>query len=480
MFSLVKMNDKSQRSTTLITSKPFRLIFLLAIIGIAAFFSVLCIHEGHNWGDDFALYIEQAKAFKNSSMENLFEMNKFSMDHSKRVIGPYLYPPGFPCLLSFILEIKGIDFVILKLFCSAFFVGSLFLVYLLFGSAFKKSYYSLFIVAGVAFHSAFLTFSDSVLSDFPFLFFCLLSLYLIQNAKAYTGYAFLGIMFFCTIEIRDIGIVLLPTFFVRQFQYYSKVEGMKRVLQFSIPYVFFMVLFIPCYLIFSKGGSNHWGLLIKDQTLHGVYEHLVYYADLVTRYFFWGRINFFLILILAFFIILGVWVSLKEYIHFVVFSLLLFLILIIWPAYQGYRFLFPLLPFIIFFTLKGVEKVFSTRRAHNFYEFGFLFLFFTSFSIKELSETYKFSQRDTNEAYTSEMIEIYNFIAVEIPKNKIIGFEKPRVLRLFSGRNAIFSDYDFFSLSVAEYLLIHKSEYKEKKYVPLLETSNYILVSKHK
>ena len=78
---------------------------------------------GHEWGDDFILYLHQARCWIRGGMQELARSNQACMDQSDGVIGPYLYPQGFPVLMS--LPMRGIDiwgFMGLKIFNYSIFI----------------------------------------------------------------------------------------------------------------------------------------------------------------------------------------------------------------------------------------------------------------------------------------------------------------------------------------------------------------------
>ena len=78
------------------------LVYFISILG--AWF---CIDSGHEFGDDFILYIDQAERFWNNfDYQQLQIENKFCMQHSDQLIGPYLYPRGFPFFLSLFIGLK--------------------------------------------------------------------------------------------------------------------------------------------------------------------------------------------------------------------------------------------------------------------------------------------------------------------------------------------------------------------------------------
>lgn len=139
------------------------------------------IQSGHNWGGDFALYINQAKHIVDGfSIDELYELNKTSMQNSDIQIGPYLYPNGFPFLLAPIYYIFGIDLVWFKVLCSLFFILSIPLIYYLFKNDFKMRIYPLILVSIIAFNYKYIDYTDSIISDYPYLFFCILTFYLMK------------------------------------------------------------------------------------------------------------------------------------------------------------------------------------------------------------------------------------------------------------------------------------------------------------
>src|SRR5580692_1060 len=105
-----------------------KLRFVLCLfLAIASSFALalLCIHKGHNWGDDFAQYIEQARAISSHSLDSYLQTNRYAMDHSDSASGPYLCPNGFPLLIAPVYRLFGLNLVAFKVWCTLFFLGSL-------------------------------------------------------------------------------------------------------------------------------------------------------------------------------------------------------------------------------------------------------------------------------------------------------------------------------------------------------------------
>jgi hypothetical protein len=452
---------------------------LLGIMLLAVVFMGLSIQNGHDWGDDFALYIEQTKALTNGSIFRLYATNKFAMQYSSELVGPYLYPNGFPLLLSPLYYCFGLHFIAMKAFCSLFFIAAIPIVFSLVKPYFTNSIYPFLIILAFVFHISFVSFSDQILSDFPFFFFSFLSLLLMKSQHTFLNQLALGFCIFFTYFVRDIGIVLLPTLLVYQlWQYFSKVNQRDNKWLLLIPYVVFFMLFALVAITLPKGGENHITLLLTHVSLRSIGLNGFYYLRLLSTYFFFK--NYWLFVPVLLVVLVGWYQSIKRATQFIAFASFFSLVLIIWPGVQGIRFIFPLIPFVLFFLVKGAMFLSEKFKIQVNYLQVILLLFVLRTTLYTIKQTVFVKQESSNHSYTIEMQDIYQFIANNIPEKAIVGFLKPRALRLFTGRNAIKSNPKHFDASVATYFLIEKknADSSINKYQKLYETKNYILVSK--
>jgi hypothetical protein len=107
----------------------------------------MSIQEGHKWGGDFSLYVMQSIAInEGGQLEEVYQQNKFAIDHSTGDFGPYLYPNGFPYLIAPVIRFVGLDFIWLKIFCSLFFVSCIPLLFKLFTPYFEHKAYLIVLV----------------------------------------------------------------------------------------------------------------------------------------------------------------------------------------------------------------------------------------------------------------------------------------------------------------------------------------------
>lgn len=446
-------------------------IFLFIILLLSTLLIILAIHPGHNWGGDFAMYISQAKAINDGTLANLLTQNKWAMDHSSWNIGPYLYPEGFPVLIAPIIKIFGVNFILLKLFSSAFLVGSLPILYLLFKKRFSSLLPLLVIMAGIGLHFEMVTFADNILSDLPFLFFCLLGLLLMDRANSLTKKIFLGVAMFYAFFTRDAGIVLLPTYAV------FLLTHKKNIWQLGewLPFVVFGTLLLIGNLIIPQGNQNHLRLFLSNVSLELVIRNLNYYKDLAAVFLIPLRVNLFWLISPV--LVLGAYLTARKDPHFVVFVFVYLLTIILWPIQQGIRLLFPVLPFLLLFILQGLVFTFGKFKLNKTYLTTLLIIWLTLLSYKGIRNTIVFHEESTDAVNTAEMKHFYNFIKEDLPLKATIGFFKPTVLRLFTGRNSIAVDLAGFEKSPAQYIIYPRKE-TVSKYHLVLETENFILLSK--
>lgn len=144
-------------------------------------------------------------------------------------------------------------------------------------------------------------------------------------------------------------------------------------------------------------------------------------------------------------------------------------IYLIWVSFQGMRFLFPILPFLLLFFWEGIQAVFPSPNKQKI----ILLLLLGSSLSQSLFTSYYYWHKDTNEAYSQELQELYQFIQQTTPKNAIIVFHKPRALRLFTGRNAVQKN-----IAAAAYILAPKSSHHSPMDTVIFQRSHYQLIKK--
>jgi hypothetical protein len=265
----------------------------------------------------------------------------------------------------------------------------------------------------------------------------------------------IGVSIFCAYFTRDVGLFLIPTLFIFQLQQIR--NSKKRYLEATIPYLVFGLLLLLVKIKFPNGGENHFEMLLANLSFSTIFDNLAYYLYLYSKGFSFNTGILPIGFLFLVFTTIGAFSNFKRYLPFILFTALNIGILLIWPYKQGYRFLFPTFPFILFFGIKGLIfsfKELEFNKRHLQMSMSILLVFFALSSFLEIKKN---SEISSNEAYTSEMNTIYNYISQYVKSDEVIAFHKPRVLALNTNKTAIFTDINNFETSIANYLLVPRS-----------------------
>ena len=439
---------------------------ILPVVAVSFLLALINIQSGHAWGGDFSLYIAQAKSILTGNTHELYLMNKFSMDHSELPLGPYLYPMGYPALLAPAYHFFGLNFIALKVYNLLFFIGTIPLVFSLLGSIGTDRRLVFFSTFLYAINYQLIYAGDRLGSEFSFMFFAMLSLYLMLKSRKSESMllaAGLGLSVFASFSIRVTGMVLLPTMICFQ------VVEILRTKQFNwkknlIPYLVFGICWLGYTRFFESIDDRYMEVFEVTPaslwfTLTGFGEHMVEFV-LCLKYF----PNIMKIGAAIFFYTLFA-IGLRGFFRrdqlFLLgfCSMILGLHLIV--PFCDIRFLFVITPFIIYSFLQGLFHVGSKIRwipgvdKIKVIAYSMLFLGFAQSFVTISVQAIK----DSNKVLDTEMEEIYAYINEFVPDEKVIVFHKPRVLRLFTKNNGIFvHDYQSEQAAVADLFLIKTEE----------------------
>lgn len=445
------------------------LIFLTSAVLI--FFS---IEKGQSWGGDFALYIRQAKSLLEGTVQECLASNAWSMANSDYKISPDLYPWGFPLLLLPICYFSGIDLFAMKLLEIIFFYLSILVIYLLLRD--KLDHVSRLLVVSVfAFNPFLIKFTNNILSDLPGLFFCLVSIFLMEKTIVEKKYLinrsfsliFIGFSIWFAHLLRPNYILLVPTLFFAQIveKKTSGLDFMDYLIKNKtavLPYAVFIIFTFFSGKTLPKGGSyGFYAEFISHINLDYLTGNIYYMAMLPSKFFGGGHtVERGIYLLTLPFTIKGIRLTWKkDYIYFIffVFTAAFFAL---WPGRQGLRYIFPLLPFYMYFFMIGLKDFQAKRKASKidlprtcFYFLVAFFLIQTGFSAYKNMR----NGRQTAEGpYTTESVEMFQFIKENTGKEKTIAFFKPRVMTLLTERHAFMTKAASNLASKGDYVVINK------------------------
>lgn len=407
--------------------------------------------RGHQWGDDFAWYIMQAKSIVDGSVDEFIETSAFTNTQSTTHVGPLAYPWGYPLILVPAYLLRGIHPLVLKLPNLFFYAMFLVCLYVWMKSRVSQTE-SLLIVALFAFNPLLLTFLDQILSDIPFLFFSTLALYLMtrQDKRTLMLYVAIGASIFFTTFLRATGILLLGCFLIVEF--FRLVEHRRDLAQAKASILgavtvtaTFAVLWVINLLSFPSGEgsyvSQYAGLSIEQ-----VREFAVGYFTVFSSFFGEATGSLYLYYVLVAFFLMGVWLRWKQELVVILFFIFWMIVHITYPYWQGARYIFPLLPIFIYFTFVGmkfvVEKISAANpRLRQWGLYGFWTLIAVSFLLTSGSQAITNLQygRDINGPFDPFSREVYKYIQEETPEDSVVVFFKPRVMKMMTSRDSIMS-----------------------------------------
>ena len=427
-------------------------IFLIALVG-----GWLCMDPGHEWGDDFILYLHQARCWIRGGMQELAISNQICMDQSDGVIGPYLYPQGFPVLMS--LPMRGIDiwgFVGLKVFNFSIFILCMVAVYRWFRLLFEDRMVPVMLsLVLVIWHPKIWEAANRLTSDLWFAGLAGVFMYLLYSswrnnlAKNIT----LGLLVFMATSTRTNGVFLLVPWVLLVWQENPKFYGGLRA---NGNLILVVVLGGLCGLLALKNDLGHGPVymnMLKSVTPAQVFSNMGLYLKLIGTYPLWHFATIIEATLGAWATILlaaGVWAiillaivkrgwQLLPIVAFVGVNLALFCA---WPSLQGVRLLFVIFPMLAVLVVVGLMELWQI--AKPVLEVRFLARALKKSSnwvialsaivlVQGLATAVHYLVTDTNEAFSEEVAEVYSFVESSVKPNERISFQKPRLMRYVTG-----------------------------------------------
>ena len=325
---------------------------------------------GHNWGGDFAQYIMQAESVAKGTVAEFIAANRWTMEQSYRPIGPVAYPWGLPLLLAPLYAVCGVNLLAFKLVGVAAWLGVLLLLARY--ARVRHGRTGLALLAVLAFNPFMLAYLNQVLSDIPFMLASTAAIMLMpgwsgSGITARRGVA-LGLAMAAASLLRSNGILLVIPLAVAQLIHGLESGRFRAGLRalWSWNYAWPWLTFFPVYTVVTtclpEGGSSHVGhfSLVTAQTIR---ENIVYYFKLPLALYEGVPGRQAICLLTYPLCAIGMLVRVRRDLPTVLYMGATLGIYLLWPdSMQGLRFLFPLLPFYLSFTMTGFQTL-SDRLA---------------------------------------------------------------------------------------------------------------------
>lgn len=409
----------------------------LLIVLIFVFF-LWNVQDGHDWGGDFSMYIMNAKNIVSGAP---YAQTGYVYNVDTAYYGPPAYPPVFPLMLAPMIAVWGVNLPLLKLpgiFC---FIGALVFLNNCFVPKETPPCFKFLFLITTGFYPYFFTLSESIISDFPFLLFSYLALYLmdkqpgssIKASDNLSRYFLTGIIIYLAYGARSVGLVLLPVAFLIELIRNKKVTGSLII-----------IVLVPLVLIlFQKLLIPQTGAYFDQISLSGlfstIHNSVIYYFLAFVNIFSFDN---FIVMGVVFSIMLegfviGLIVHLKKGISsFDIFFFFYIGLLMMWPSYQGLRFLVPVIPIYFLYSIEGFKKIICSikipwlRKAIPFILLSGLIVYYASTYITIFP-------RPVSDIKKNETRELFQIIQAETNSDDVILFFKPRVLALYTQRKSV-------------------------------------------
>jgi len=168
------------------------------------------------------------------------------------------------------------------------------------------------------------------------------------------------------------------------------------------------------------------------------------------------------------FFFIGAWTRRNSDQMLIFFFVLYFAVMLIWPEWQGIRFIFPLLPIFIYFAFQGLSAaVRILPKRHQVtgkvavYLFWIVIAGIFLFNSGSHAYTNLKDGRKINGPFDPFSSEMFNYIKAETSPESVIVFFKPRAMRLFTDRDSIMV-LECDHLTLGDYVVLHKTwEYSQ-------------------
>lgn len=454
-----------------------RIKSVVVIITVSLILGAATLTRGHQWGDDFAWYILQAKSILNGTIDQFIETSAFINNESTTYVGPLTYPWGYPLILTPAYALKGINPLALKLPALLLYAGFLVCLYLLLRARLTEME-SLLIVSLFAFNPLLLQFLDQILSDIPYLFFSTLSLWLLTKPgkRSTQQNILIGVSIFLVTFLRATGILLLGCFlmveFFRLLSHRRDWGIIKQIVVDSVVVcISFLLLWIANSILFPGGGDSYLAQY-AGLGFETVRNSVVAYFN-VYRLFFGEAAGWrYLYYVLTVFFLIGAWTRWKEELFFLLFFGLWMIVHITYPYWQGPRYIFPLLPIFIYFTFQGMKFVIQ-KLPEKYTQigrqtlYGFWALIALVFLFNSSINAYINLQHDRaiNGPFDPYSKEVYKYIREDTPANSVIIFFKPRVMVLMTDHPTIMST-ECDRMLKGDYLVLSRKVGKNQQIPP--------------
>ncbi len=429
----------------------------LLVMLLAGLFYLATIRSGHEWGDDFSLYIIHAKNIASGQ-----DYRQGGYLHYSPYLGPDAYPPIFPLLLVPVYLFFGLNLTALKIVVIVGFIAALFIFRLIIKSELTVGW-QIALLTAVSFNPYIWDQKDRLTSDLVFLVFAYLAIVLVS--KAYRSKAdtrnwrravIIGSVFYLGYGTRSLGLLLVPCLLLYDMIRHKKLIPSRFAIGISFVTLTFVAL--QSYFLHSdRGYYDQFATSFHDSIgtwLKYIAHNVIGYAVSLTDIWDNGYsriIRLALTIIISGLAVLGyvsrLW---REITYTEIFVTLYLLAVLIVPMDGGLRYLIPAIPFYIFYAQQGLCSLPINKGARNTVFAALAIAIFVSYVAKYSQQDLKYLHDGIAKA---ESVEFFDYIKQRTQTSDVFIFTKPRALALLTDRKSSFYPMDLDDKGLWDYFV---------------------------
>jgi hypothetical protein len=412
----------------------------LLIVGTIVFLGathLATLRAGHEWGDDFSLYVAHAR--------NLVEGRPYAdtgyiYDPQNPAVSPRSYPPIFPLLLAPVYRLFGMNLLAMKAFVVLIFMAALVTLAVVFRQRLPLPY-MLGCLALFALNPYVWQHKDRLLSEAPFMLFAYAALILAEKAQEREGSTsgsiawglFAGLVAYLAAGTRTVGVVLLPSILGVELlrrrrlgaaslgivtAFSAAVLAQKLLLDLDGSYADQLVFDPVRYLRIGLSLVKAMGFFVDNGYSRAAVA--VLYACLMAL----ACVGY----------VTRVRSGVTVYELFAAFN---FMVLTLWPeAESDLRFLLPILPLLFLYVGEGLRRLGGTSIGRVEKPLA------TALSLAILlSYAGKYTRLEVGPVRdgvsTPEAVALFDWIRGQTNSDDVFMFQKPRALALYTRRQAV-------------------------------------------
>jgi 4-amino-4-deoxy-L-arabinose transferase-like glycosyltransferase len=413
-------------------------------------------------GDNAVYYITGCSLAEGHGYTNIHLAEQSAANH---------FPPGYPFIISIIVRFFGESMDVVKKANGVFLFGSIVLLFSIIKKLTKNINLAFVVSLITLLNGHLLQFSFIEMSEVPFTFFILLSIWCFiktfnkGSSLRQPYFWILAASIIISFYIRSLGICLLiATVMILAIN--------KRWWQIFALTGCFIVAYAPWYIRSENLGGNTYSKQVQMvnpyQSELGkmkISDYPKRFAENTSRYFakeinssYSGNYlsdynlpshwyDYVISIILILLSLIGIY-SLKEFKLYFFFLLSgTFLILMLWPpVWIGIRFMLPIVPLLLFLTIQGalflLSKFYKKLIKNTVYvnAVPFVFLLFIPVFLPNISQLNIYAKSNYPSNYI-DYFELAKWCKNNLPDSAVISTRKPELFYLFANRKV--SSYPF-------------------------------------